>query len=84
MRHGSEEAKYTTWHRNEGGNGGEPFTATTHQRIVNTGVSSAKPRSPHPVTCQLAQGILAISVFEFLGCCSVVKRFLLPWESYNE
>lgn len=42
IRHGPKEPKYTVWHSNQGGNGGEPFTATSHQRWVNTGISSAK------------------------------------------
>lgn len=42
MRHSPKEPKYTVWHSNQGGNGGAPFTATSHQRWVNTGISSAK------------------------------------------
>lgn len=91
MRHSPKEPKYTVWHSNQGGNEGAPFTATRHQRWVNPGISRQNTgpcvlgrTHRHPVTCQLTQGALTISVFEFLWCLSVVKRHLLPRESCNE
>lgn len=92
IRHGPKEPMYTGWHSNQGGNGGAPFTATSHQRWVNTGISSAKHRSlcsgkDSQASCHLSTDprcSLAISVFEFLWCLRVVKRHLLPRESCHE